>query len=293
MWVAPAAAAVACGWLLRQLQPHVGGSCGSCSRMWVAPAAAAAACGWLLRQLQPHVGGSCGSCSRMWVAPAAAAAACGWLLRQLQPHVGGSCGSCSRMWVAAAAAAAACRWLLRQLQPQEPPAAGATDMRQLQQHSWRVTVSARIPSLDASLQKYPRSINPKKYPPRDDKSTASGVVPLLLLTAESGGFTVVGYALYFHTYSTWKGRSLYLEDLYVMEEFRGIGIGKGLMGKVAEVAKKKQCVRLQLSVLNWNTSTRDFYAAKGAQDLTEREGWHLIRFDGENLDNLANDAPSD
>ncbi|AWP00181.1 putative transcription initiation factor TFIID subunit 6-like [Scophthalmus maximus] len=107
------------------------------------------------------------------------------------------------------------------------------------------------------------------------------------------GFTVVGYALYFHTYSTWKGRSLYLEDLYVMEEFRGIGIGKGLMGKVAEVAKKKQCVRLQLSVLNWNTSTRDFYAAKGAQDLTEREGWHLIRFDGENLDNLANDAPSD
>uniref|UniRef100_A0A8D3CYM1 Spermidine/spermine N1-acetyltransferase family member 2b n=1 Tax=Scophthalmus maximus TaxID=52904 RepID=A0A8D3CYM1_SCOMX len=73
----------------------------------------------------------------------------------------------------------------------------------------------------------------------------------------------------------------------------GIGIGKGLMGKVAEVAKKKQCVRLQLSVLNWNTSTRDFYAAKGAQDLTEREGWHLIRFDGENLDNLANDAPSD
>uniref|UniRef100_UPI0037E99DE7 thialysine N-epsilon-acetyltransferase-like n=1 Tax=Semicossyphus pulcher TaxID=241346 RepID=UPI0037E99DE7 len=107
------------------------------------------------------------------------------------------------------------------------------------------------------------------------------------------GFTVVGYALYFYTYSTWKGPSVYLEDLYVMPEFRGNGIGKGLLSKVAEVGKKKQCVRLQLCVLNWNTPARDFYAAKGAQDLTESEGWHFIRFDGQNLDNLANEAPED
>uniref|UniRef100_UPI0037E70110 thialysine N-epsilon-acetyltransferase-like n=1 Tax=Semicossyphus pulcher TaxID=241346 RepID=UPI0037E70110 len=107
------------------------------------------------------------------------------------------------------------------------------------------------------------------------------------------GFTVVGYALYFYTYSTWKGPSVYLEDLYVMPECRGNGIGKGLLSKVAEVGKKKQCVRLQLSVLNWNTPARDFYAAKGAQDLTESEGWHFIRFDGQNLDNLANEAPED
>ncbi|TNN88619.1 Diamine acetyltransferase 2 [Liparis tanakae] len=107
------------------------------------------------------------------------------------------------------------------------------------------------------------------------------------------GFTVVGYALYFYIYSTWKGRSVFLEDLYVMEEFRGKGIGKGLMNKVAEVGKKKQCVRLQLSVLDWNTPSRDFYAAKGAQDLTASEGWHLLRFDGRDLDNLANEAPED
>uniref|UniRef100_A0A3P8RWS9 Spermidine/spermine N1-acetyltransferase family member 2b n=1 Tax=Amphiprion percula TaxID=161767 RepID=A0A3P8RWS9_AMPPE len=107
------------------------------------------------------------------------------------------------------------------------------------------------------------------------------------------GFTVVGYALYFYTYSTWKGPTVYLEDLYVMPEFRGNGIGKGLLSKVAEVAKKKQCVRLQLSVLDWNTPSRDFYAAKGAQDLTVTEGWHFIRFDGQNLDNLANEAPKD
>ncbi|XP_020564584.2 diamine acetyltransferase 2b isoform X1 [Oryzias latipes] len=104
------------------------------------------------------------------------------------------------------------------------------------------------------------------------------------------GFTVVGYALYFYTYSTWKGRSIFLEDLYVMPEFRGNGIGKGLLCKVAEVGKKKECVRLQLSVLDWNTPSRDFYAAKGAQDLTVSEGWHAIRFDGQSLDNLANEA---
>ncbi|XP_023154710.2 diamine acetyltransferase 2b isoform X5 [Amphiprion ocellaris] len=108
------------------------------------------------------------------------------------------------------------------------------------------------------------------------------------------GFTVVGYALYFYTYSTWKGSTVYLEDLYVMSEFRGNGIGTGLLSKVAEVAKKKkQCVQLQLSVFDWNTPSRDFYAAKGAQDLTDTEGWHFIRFDGQNLDNLANEAPKD
>ncbi|XP_017287422.1 diamine acetyltransferase 2b [Kryptolebias marmoratus] len=107
------------------------------------------------------------------------------------------------------------------------------------------------------------------------------------------GFTVVGYALYFYTYSTWKGRAVYLEDLYVMPEFRGNGIGTGLLCKVAEVGKKKQCVRLQLSVLDWNTPTRDFYAAKGGQDLTVTEGWHAIRFDGQSLDSLVHEAPTD
>ncbi|XP_022044461.2 diamine acetyltransferase 2b isoform X1 [Acanthochromis polyacanthus] len=108
------------------------------------------------------------------------------------------------------------------------------------------------------------------------------------------GFTVVGYAFYFYTYSTWKGPTVYLEDLYVMPEFRGNGIGTGLLSKVAEVAKKKkQCVHLHLSVLDWNTPSRDFYAAKGAQDLTVTEGIHVLRFDGQNLDNLANEAPKD
>ena len=59
------------------------------------------------------------------------------------------------------------------------------------------------------------------------------------------------------------------------------------------MGKKKQCVQLQLSVYNWNTPARDFYAAKGAEDLTVSEGRHFMRFDGKNLDNLANEAPKD
>ncbi|XP_029924646.1 diamine acetyltransferase 2-like [Myripristis murdjan] len=107
------------------------------------------------------------------------------------------------------------------------------------------------------------------------------------------GHTVVGYALYFYTYSTWKGPSVYMEDLYVMPDFRGQGIGKSLMSQVAQVGKEKQCVRLQLAVLDWNTPSLDFYVSKGAQDLTASEGWHFLRFDGEALDELANEAPKD
>ncbi|CAN9501480.1 unnamed protein product [Ophioblennius macclurei] len=107
------------------------------------------------------------------------------------------------------------------------------------------------------------------------------------------GFTVVGFALYFYTYSTWRGRCIFLEDLYVMQEFRGKGIGNSLLSKVAAVGKEKQCARLQLCVLAWNNPAGDFYTAKGAEDVTTSEGLHFIWFDGQHLDNLANEAPKD
>ncbi|XP_076867351.1 diamine acetyltransferase 2b isoform X2 [Brachyhypopomus gauderio] len=105
------------------------------------------------------------------------------------------------------------------------------------------------------------------------------------------GHTTVGYALYFYTYSTWKGRCVYMEDLYVMPEFRGQGIGKTLMASVAKVATEQQCARLQLAVLDWNKPSLDFYISKGAQDLTDNEGWHFVRFDGAALDKLSQEAP--
>ncbi|XP_037389159.1 diamine acetyltransferase 2b isoform X2 [Pygocentrus nattereri] len=105
------------------------------------------------------------------------------------------------------------------------------------------------------------------------------------------GHTVVGYVLYYYTYSTWSGRCIYMEDLYVMPQFRGEGIGKALMASVAKVCREQQCVRLQFSVLDWNKPSLEFYLSKGAQDLTDKEGWHLLRFDGEALESLAEEAP--
>uniref|UniRef100_A0A3B1J298 Spermidine/spermine N1-acetyltransferase family member 2 n=1 Tax=Astyanax mexicanus TaxID=7994 RepID=A0A3B1J298_ASTMX len=96
------------------------------------------------------------------------------------------------------------------------------------------------------------------------------------------GHTVVGYALYFYTYSTWRGRCVYMEDLYVMPNFRGVLV----ILTHLYLYKYGLCVRLQFSVLDWNKPSLEFYLSKGAQDLTDKEGWHFLRFDGEALDNL-------
>lgn len=94
-----------------------------------------------------------------------------------------------------------------------------------------------------------------------------------------------GFALYFFNYSTWMGRpGIYLEDLFVPPEFRGLGIGKALLKKVAAVAIEKDCRRLQWEVLDWNTPAIDFYRAMGAEFLDE---WRNVRVSGEALVQLA------
>lgn len=104
------------------------------------------------------------------------------------------------------------------------------------------------------------------------------------LIAESNG-TPAGFALYFFNYSTWLGRpGLYLEDLFVHPEFRGLGIGKALLQRVAAIAIEKGCLRLQWEVLDWNTPAIDFYAAMGAEFLDE---WRNVRVSGDALLKLA------
>jgi len=94
-----------------------------------------------------------------------------------------------------------------------------------------------------------------------------------------------GFALYFFNYSTWKGRpGIYLEDIFVHPEFRGLGIGKALLQQVAAIAVQKGCPRLQWEVLDWNTPAIDFYKAMGAEFLDE---WRNVRVSGEALDRLA------
>ncbi len=104
------------------------------------------------------------------------------------------------------------------------------------------------------------------------------------LIAECDG-APAGFALYFFNYSTWLGRpGIYLEDLFVLPEFRGLGIGKNLLKQVAAVALEKDCRRLQWEVLDWNTPAIDFYRAMGAEFLDE---WRNVRVSGDALRQLA------
>ncbi|KAL1779320.1 diamine acetyltransferase 2 [Sigmodon hispidus] len=104
---------------------------------------------------------------------------------------------------------------------------------------------------------------------------------------EAQGPCVVGYGLYYFIYSTWKGRNIYLEDIYVMPQYRGQGIGTKIIKKVAEVALEKGCSQFRLAVLDWNKTAMDLYKSLGAQDLTEAEGWRSFRFEEEAMKELA------
>jgi len=104
------------------------------------------------------------------------------------------------------------------------------------------------------------------------------------LMAEQDG-RPAGFALFFFNYSTWKGcPGIYLEDIFVQPEFRGLGIGKALLQQVAAVAVQKGCPRLQWEVLDWNTPAIDFYRAMGAEFLDE---WRNVRVSGDALQRLA------
>ena len=109
------------------------------------------------------------------------------------------------------------------------------------------------------------------------------------LIAEQDG-QPAGFALFFFNYSTWMGRpGIYLEDLFVLPEFRGLGIGKGLLQRVAAVAVEKECGRLNWAVLDWNTPAIDFYRDMGAEFMDE---WRLVRLEGEAIRRLAEGTES-
>ena len=99
-----------------------------------------------------------------------------------------------------------------------------------------------------------------------------------------------GFALFFYNYSTWLGRAgLYLEDLLVRPSFRGRGIGKGLLARLAKIAVEEGCGRFEWQVLNWNTPALEFYKALGARVLDE---WCTMRLTAEPLRELASSSQS-
>ena len=83
--------------------------------------------------------------------------------------------------------------------------------------------------------------------------------------AETPDKEIVGYAVYFFCYFTWTGKSLYMDDLYVKPDYRGIGIGSLLINQVILHAKETGCHKLRWQVSNWNKPAKDFYRKLGAE----------------------------
>jgi len=95
----------------------------------------------------------------------------------------------------------------------------------------------------------------------------------------------VGFALFFHNFSTFLGRAgIYLEDLFVLPEYRGQGYGKGLLTRLAQIAVERGCGRLEWWCLDWNKPSIDFYLSLGAEPM---EDWTVYRITGETLANMG------
>lgn len=107
------------------------------------------------------------------------------------------------------------------------------------------------------------------------------------IIAEHDG-TTVGFALYFHNFSTFLGKpGLYLEDLYVQPEFRGRGYGRKLLAHLAKLALTRGCGRFEWAVLDWNAPAIGFYKKLGANIMAD---WRINRLSGGALEKLASEA---
>jgi GNAT superfamily N-acetyltransferase len=105
-----------------------------------------------------------------------------------------------------------------------------------------------------------------------------------VILAEDAG-AVVGFALFFHNYSTFRAKpGIYLEDLFVIPEARGKGYGKALLRALAKLAVERDCSRVEWSVLNWNEPSIQFYKSLGAKPMDE---WTVYRLTDEALTKLA------
>lgn len=99
------------------------------------------------------------------------------------------------------------------------------------------------------------------------------------------GDDAVGFAVWFYNFSTFVGRpGLYLEDLFVLPEWRGRGIGRALMGHLARLAVARGCGRMEWAVLDWNEPAIRFYRSIGAQAM---DGWTVYRLTGDALTRAA------
>ena len=117
------------------------------------------------------------------------------------------------------------------------------------------------------------------------------VAEALIARLDAKSQDCAGFALFFHTYSTFLGRrSLWLEDLFVMPAHRGLGIGRALLARLAGLARERACGRFEWAVLDWNAPAIAFYERLGAKVLPD---WRIARVTGEALERLATGAAAD
>ncbi len=145
-----------------------------------------------------------------------------------------------------------------------------------------------IPAIHAlikALAEYERLSHEVVSTEADIRNSLFGPRPYAeVILAKSDGQTV-GFALFFHNYSTFLGRpGIYLEDLFVLPDFRSQGIGRALLAALARLAVERGCGRLEWSVLDWNEPAIGFYQRMGARVMDE---WRICRLTGEALGKVA------
>ncbi|CAM9111726.1 diamine acetyltransferase 1-like [Lampetra fluviatilis] len=103
------------------------------------------------------------------------------------------------------------------------------------------------------------------------------------------GDSLVGFAMFYFVYDPWTGRSICLEDFYVMRAHRGQGIGSEILKLVSQVAVESRCSVMTFLVAEWNADSIEFYRRRGAVNCTASEGWHVYNITRQSLQEIASD----
>jgi GNAT superfamily N-acetyltransferase len=151
-----------------------------------------------------------------------------------------------------------------------------------------VNDAALLRSMILELAEYERELDRVVITEADLVRDGFGSQPRFRAVIAEWGGLPAGYALFFGFYSTWEGRpGLFLEDLFVRPQFRGKGIGQGLLAHVAGVAQLEKCYGMRWEVLDWNQKAIDMYRGLGATFLDE---WRSVLLTDEALRRLAGTA---
>ena len=144
---------------------------------------------------------------------------------------------------------------------------------------------ARIRELVLALATYERAAEQVKFTEQQLRDALFGAAPAVYaLVAETDG-AVVGFAIYFLSFSTWEGtHGIYLEDLFVEPAHRGSGLGQALLGSLAAIARARGYARVEWWVLDWNEPSIAFYRRLGAEPMEE---WTVFRLSGPALERAA------